>query len=143
MNEELSRALFERDLAGLSEKLLGLRDWEVISSTYPVLDVAFSAPGRQPLRVRLTCTDWNEQPPSVDLMERQGSFVSRVSQNSSGVFHQGPHPNTGRPFICMAGSREYHTHPSHTSDHWDGYRAKDAYTLGGILTQIWRAWLKG
>ena len=143
MNEELSRGLFERDIAGLSERLIKLRNWEIVSATFPILEVVFNASDRQPFRVRFTCTDWNEQPPSVALLERDGSFLSKAPSNPSGVFHQGPHPNTGRPFICMAGSKEYHTHPSHTGDYWDAYRSKDAYTLGGILTQVWRAWLRG
>ena len=40
----------------------------------------------------------------------------------------------------MAGACEYHEHPSHVNDLWANYRALDAYSLGGIVTQLWRGW---
>jgi hypothetical protein len=42
----------------------------------------------------------------------------------------------------MRGSREYHTHESHISDIWDNYRGMPEFSLGGIITQLWNAWLK-
>ncbi len=43
----------------------------------------------------------------------------------------------------MRGAREYHTHPSHVGDVWESVKASSSFTLGGILTQLWHAWLKG
>jgi hypothetical protein len=43
----------------------------------------------------------------------------------------------------MAGSREYHTHSSHLSDSWGPRRTDPRFTLFGIVTQLWHAWLKG
>jgi hypothetical protein len=40
----------------------------------------------------------------------------------------------------MAGVREYHTHSSHVSDAWENYKTKSGYDLGGVITQVWRAW---
>jgi hypothetical protein len=42
----------------------------------------------------------------------------------------------------MAGAREYHTHSSHVNDLWDNYKHRGGYDLGGILHQLWSAWLK-
>lgn len=35
----------------------------------------------------------------------------------------GSHPLLGYPFTCIRGTFEYHAHPSHLSDSWDGYRS--------------------
>jgi hypothetical protein len=64
-------------------------------------------------------------------------------RNSSNIFHPDRHPITGQFFICMRGTREYHTHPSHVGDPWESLKQLDNYKLGGILTQIWRGWEKG
>jgi hypothetical protein len=32
------------------------------------------------------------------------------------------HPVTGKPFVCLQGIAEYHSHPSHLTDSWDRYR---------------------
>ncbi|MGE0093061.1 MAG: putative metal-binding protein [Alphaproteobacteria bacterium] len=114
--------------------------WEIISSGYPVLDVIFKHASASALRLRLTCDDWPELPPSIELLAESGAHLSNVPQNASGVFNNGPHPSTGRPFICMRGAREYHTYPSHISDAWDNYRGKPGLDLGGILLQLWRVW---
>src|SRR5258706_394570 len=36
------------------------------------------------------------------------------------------HPDTGRPFLCLPGIREYHNHPQHTGDDWLLHRAVGA-----------------
>jgi hypothetical protein len=122
--------------------LLQLRKWTVFSRTFPVLDLGFEGAGRQPFRVRFDCDDWNEVPPSITLLSFDGEAFTKVPTGPPAIFHQGPHANTGRPFVCMAGSREYHTHQSHTGDLWDNYKTRAGYDLGGIATQIWNGWLK-
>ncbi|MES2304296.1 MAG: putative metal-binding protein [Gemmatimonadota bacterium] len=69
--------------------------------------------------------------------------MTTLSPDPTGVFNGGAHPATGRPFVCMRGSREYHAHPSHIAELWEGIRRSSAYDLGGILTQLWHAWQKG
>jgi hypothetical protein len=142
MNREASKALFDEQTKHLEGDLLQVRNWHVFSRTFPVLDVGFEAPGRQPFRVQMQCDDWNELPPAVPLLSIAGIVLTTVPTGPTSIFHQGPHNITGRPFVCMAGTREYHTHSSHTSDLWDNYKTKSGYDLGGILTRIWAGWLK-
>lgn len=134
-------ALFEGHTRALEGEILNSRGWRVISRAYPVLDVVFERDGRVPFRVQMHCEDWNELPPSISLLSADGAVLAQLPTGSN-VFNSSAHPVTGRPFICMAGAREYHTHSSHLNDHWDSYKMRSGYDLGGILTQIWFAWLK-
>lgn len=142
MNETASRALFEEQTGMLTERLFSLRGWHVYGSVYPLLDVGFRNVDRSELRVQMHCHHWNEQPPSVRLLSAPGQLLAAVLRDPAGIFNAGPHPQTGAPFICMRGSCEYHTHPSHVNDDWSHCRGHSGYDLGGILTQIWRAWKK-
>ncbi len=141
MHRAVSEALFQEQVMGLEGALLDERGWRVFERAFPVLDVMFDRPGRIPLRVRLLCNDWNDMPPSITLHDSQGALLTTLP-TGSGVFNSSAHPRTGRPFICMAGSLEYHTHDSHTSDHWENYRSRGGYDIGGVVTQIWNAWLR-
>jgi hypothetical protein len=138
-----SLALFNDDVATLTPELARRRGWILHTLEFPTVDCSFTASARTTLRVRLMCDDWNDQPPAISLLAADGSPLSQLMANGTGVFHQGPHPQTNRPFVCMRGAREYHTHPSHIADPWESLRDQSRYTLGGILTQLWHAWLKG
>lgn len=142
MHETACRLLFEQQTHGLSGLLLQERQWVVFEILYPTVDVGFQAPNRVGLRVRLTCDQWNDQPPSIQLLNFEGAPLNPALRDPGGVFNPNHHPATGRPFICSAGSREYHTHTSHVNDLWDNYKSRSDYDLGGILTKVWRAWLK-
>ena len=107
-----------------------------------MLEVGFRKQGVVAIRIRLRCDDWNDLPPSIEVCDPQGACVTSLPHNLSGILNMSAHPVTGKPFICMRGSREYHTHSSHSSDAWATIKHLDAFTLGGILTQIWRAWQK-
>lgn len=48
------------------------------------------------------------------------------------------HPDTGRPFLCLPGIREYHTHPQHTGDDWLLHRTSGTGRLPVICERIWR-----
>src|SRR5690242_13057081 len=108
MNRAAAQALFDEDTKNLTEELLSLRKWRVFSRTFPVLDVGFEADGRTPFRVQMNAEDWNELPPVVTLLSSEGSALTSAPTGPTNIFHQGPHPSTGRPFVCMAGTREYH-----------------------------------
>lgn len=142
MNRTASQALFEDQIKHLEGATLDSRKWRVFSRAFPLLDVAFEHDGRIPMRVQMHCDDWNELPPSIILATIDGDPLKPLPTGPTGIFHQGPHPKTGRPFICMAGAREYHTHDSHLADLWDNYKNRSGYDLGGILHQIWSAWMK-
>jgi len=140
MHRSLSEQLFEQHTSGLSDLLLQERGWRIVERAYPVLDVQFDAKDRVNLRVRMTCDNWNELPPSIELFAADGTQANPFPRDPAGVFNPNPHPITGKPFICSVGSRQYHTHSSHTNDHWENYRNHSSFDLGGILTRIWRAW---
>lgn len=142
MLEALSRAAFERDVGRIDARSARLNDWTILSADFPVLDVLFNHPTASPLRLRLTCSDWDELPPSIGLLDATGQPLTTAPPCVGSVFNSSAHPNTGRPFVCMRGAREYHIHPSHTSDRWDNYRGTSGMDLGGIIFQLWRAWKK-
>lgn len=143
MHPLLARKRFNAGLEGLTAELCELRSWTVIARNWPVLDIVFSAPARTALRTRWHCDKWSAVPPGIELLEADGRPVARSLANPSGIFHDGPHPITARPFICMPGSREYHTHDSHLDVDWDALRALPRYRLLEIVSQVWSGWLKG
>lgn len=47
------------------------------------------------------------------------------------------HPETNEPFLCVVGTRQYHSHPQHSGDSWLIHRASDGGTLVSICEQVW------
>lgn len=142
MHELLSQRLFDEQVKHLTPRLAKSRGWVLHQVSYPILDCEFQAERHTSLRLRLNCQSWNTQPPSIDLLDSVGDYLLKPAGMSS-VFNPSAHERTGRPFVCMRGSLEYHTHTSHLSDQWESLRTSDNYTLGGILTQLWHAWQNG
>jgi hypothetical protein len=142
MHEAASRALFVASLRTVTPELCALRGWTLHAVEFPLVDVAFTAPGRKTLRLRVMCDDWGSTPASFVLCAEDGSFLVTPPSAPAGQFNAGPHPATGRPFICMRGVREYHTHGSHVGDPWSNYRDLPEFTLSSVITQVWNAWLK-
>jgi len=140
MLEALCRAAFERDMKRLDRRATEKYGWTIVSATYPLFDLIFNHTIAAPLRLRLLCTDWDELPPFIELLDATGSYLKGAPPNAGGVFNASSHPSTGRPFVCMRGAREYHMHPSHLRDHWENYRGKSGMDLPGIALQLWRAW---
>jgi hypothetical protein len=133
----LARMLFEKDVEILGT-MLDNRNWTLNSAEFPILDVTFK--GTRPLRVRLECGDWDGVPPSAELLNQDGTDLADAIPG--GIFNGSAHPSTGKTFVCMRGIREYHTHPSHVQEKWDGYRGQDGMNLTGILDQLSRGWRK-
>jgi len=48
------------------------------------------------------------------------------------------HPETHRPFLCVPGIREYHSHPQHTGDSWLLYRERGDGSISTICDRLWR-----
>ena len=143
MHPAAAKALFDRDTECLSPALTRRRGWVIHSVEFPRLDCSFTAAKRTTLRLQLHCDDWNDLPPAVSLHAADGTFLSSLTPDPTGVFNSSKHPTTGRPFVCMRGAREYHTHPQHLTDSWENLKEHPNYTLDGILTQLWHAWQKG
>lgn len=140
MHPRLTRNRFNADLKGLTPELCELRGWSVLDRAWPVLDIVFRRPGGVPLRTRWQCDNWNSLPPAIELLEEDGRPLSRPIRSPAGVFHDGPHPITGQRFVCMAGSREYHTHDSHLDVDWDQLRRQQGFQLLDIVTMVWNGW---
>lgn len=143
MHPAAAKALFAEHTYTLSPALARRRGWVIHSLEFPAVDCTFTALERTALRLRLLCNDWNDLPPAISLHDANGTLLVTLPANPTGVFNPHPHPATQRPFICMRGALEYHTHPSHVSDPWESLKNNSSYTLGGILTQLWNAWQKG
>jgi hypothetical protein len=143
MHPAAAKALFEEQTKHLSPALCERRGWVIHQLAYPVINVSYMASGRTTLRLAYSCDDWNDRPPSIRLESSNGTPLTQLLPNPTGVFNAGTHPLTHLPFVCMRGAREYHTHPSHVADSWEAIRDGGAYDLGGIMTQLWHAWQKG
>lgn len=140
MLEALARANFERDIARIHPRAIAEREWTIVEARYPILDLVFNHSTAKPLRLKLICTDWDDLPPSIELLDASGAYLQAKPPGTGNQFHPGGHPKTGRPFVCMRGALEYHTHPQHVSDLWANYRGQPGMDLGGIAFQLWRVW---
>ena len=142
MLEVLSQAAFEADMRRLDPTAARRFGWTIVTAAYPVFDVIFNHATAAALRLRSNCSQWDEIPPSIELLNADGTSVTAAPPNVGGVFHPGHHPATGRFFVCMRGTREYHTHPSHVQESWSNYRGTSGNDLVGIVGQLYRAWKK-
>src|SRR5471032_1460853 len=70
VHEALSRCKFDQEIALLTPVFLRSRGWVVNEASFPVLDVTVSS--SRPLRIKLDCQDWDEQPPAALLLEASG-----------------------------------------------------------------------
>lgn len=142
MLEAFAKATFDRDVGRIDSRSARIYGWTILEAEFPTLDVLFEHASAAPLRLQLHCGDWDELPPSIALLNCDGERLLQPPPNVGNVFHPGPHPIVGHPFVCMRGAREYHTHFSHVNDYWDNYRGQPGMDLGGIVLQLWRAWKK-
>jgi hypothetical protein len=143
MHKAASKVLFDAEVAKLNQRLLDIRDWQIHSGEYPILDVTFGAShSESSQRIRFTCDEWDDLPPSIQFLSPDGEPLSSLKRDPAGIINTSPHPSTGFPFVCTIGSREYHTHSSHINDHWSNYKGESGFDLGGIVTKLWRAWKK-
>ena len=81
---------------------------------------------------RLDGTRYDAEPYSVSFQDAVGQPLAG-HEWPAGI-NAGPHPIFNRPFICIRGTAEYHTHPSHLRDRWDFYRGRIA--LADLLDHI-------
>lgn len=149
MHPQLAKARFDKDLAGIDDELCAARGWTVFAQEFPLLDLGFKAESGKTLRLRLRCEDWNDQPPSIELFDWEGRLLTGEqmpkppADGKGSIFNGSPHTTTGNPFICMRGTREYHTHSSHVGDLWAPLKVLPEFQLGQIVTQIYNGWKAG
>ena len=124
MRKDLTEKLLDSELASCLED--GQLQGEWIRIERKDTDVfAWFTKGRdgQPGMFRLDCSRFDASPPSVSMVDPSTAVELPLERWTPGVAH-GIHPSTGKPFVCLQGTAEYHTHPSHLDDSWDKYRAR-------------------
>jgi hypothetical protein len=95
--------------------------------------------------IRLTYENYDLWPPSltfIDAFTRQPAkpHVAAVVPTPEGprnVLIEN-HPATQRPFLCLPGIREYHSHPQHTGDDWLLHRGSGAGSPSVVCERVWR-----
>ena len=144
MHPAVSRRLFEEQVGRWPPDLAHERGWVIHAVEYPILDCTFTATNRTALRLCFDFSDWDDSPPAIELLDMAGTLLNNLLPNPTNVFNSSLHPTKHRPFICMAGAREFHTHPSHLNERWEQFRGKPGFEdVGSILTKLWHAWQKG
>ena len=93
-----------------------------VARSGPIVHLSFERgrDGRAGL-FRIDCRGFDARPPSVAMVSPFTEEVLPIEQWTAGVPHS-IHPLTRKPFVCIQGTAEYHTHPSHLADSWDRYR---------------------
>jgi hypothetical protein len=141
VDAEVSRLKFGREVEYIrthaSDFVAGM-NWEVARAEHPVFSVVFAHPktGRR-VEFRFTCDDWDDLPPSLSLFDPDTGDELGWDRWPQQGWSAGPtHPTTGKPFLCLPGIREYHTHTSHLNDPWSGYRNRDSYKLRFLVHRV-------
>ena len=141
MDRAVSLKKFDKavqSLQGDAKLYVAGRGWEVGTAAYPMLAVVFTHPrsGRK-VEFRFRFDNWDELPPSLDLHDPEnGQPLSWEEWPKGGWSVLNPHPCTGKPFLCLPGIREYHTHRSHLGDAWERYRPLITYGLLSIVDRV-------
>ena len=141
MDNAVSQRKFEAEIRSLQTEgadYAASKGWTLVASTYPVLAVVMRH-SRSALDVefRFSCDEWDALPPSLALHHPEdGREFTWKEWPEGGWSVLDSHPSTGRPFLCLRGIREYHTHPSHVGDFWEGYRLRGTYRLRDIVDRV-------
>lgn len=143
MHQAVAQTLFEREVGKWPPELAANNGWIFHTLKFPVIDCEFTRAGRTPLRLRFDCAQWDTEPPSVQLQDSAGTPLKALPGQPDSVFNPGPHPTNGKPFLCIAGVKEFHIHSSHLNETWAQFRNKPGFSLGDMLMKIWHAWLRG
>ncbi len=86
-----------------------------------LVDVTYVTLDGRPVRVRFDGTRFDAEPFRVAVVGEDGHILPHARWPLG--LSLGEHPVHGRPFACLRGTFEYHTHPSHLEDSWDRYRS--------------------
>ena len=141
MDIQVSRSKFEDDTKKLKdlESTFGmLRGWRIKLASYPALTIVLRHnKSKREIEFRFLCDDWDDIPPSLTLHDSLSGEELRWDDWPKGAWATGnQHPETGKPFLCLPGIREYHTHTSHRNDFWSGYIIKGSYRLRHIVDRV-------
>lgn len=133
----VSRRKFDREVSAYraNERLHVVRGWWLMYADFPKLLMAFVTPKVKPATITfgalLDFTNFDVWAPSVRIVDpfteqpypadqlpvkflRRPPGGDEASPPGSILQYHAP----ALPFVCLAGVREYHEHPSHSGDHW-------------------------
>jgi hypothetical protein len=156
VDPEVTRRKFERELQRWTEQkdAYRRRGWMMLGQGDLTVDIGFLGRlpvGGQPIPamsacVRIDFTNFDLWPPSVEFIDPlTGEYAPPPVQALVGtnddprdlIVHT--HPETGRPFFCLPGIRQYHDHPQHSGDSWLLHRQSGEGSLATICDRIWRS----
>lgn len=159
VDPEVTRLKLERELELWHENAEAYRrrGWVLLGRDEFSVDVGFLGRlpiGQQPVPamtacVRIDFTNYDLWAPSVEFIdpltgEYAPPLVQALVESDEGpvdlVVHS--HPETGRPFFCVPGIRQYHGHPQHSGDSWLLHRQTREGSLATICDRIWRAMVR-
>lgn len=167
VDPQISRRKLERELAVWAQQaeIFRQRGYLVVAREDLRVDVGFLArlplsSGPEPLAGMVACaridfTNYDVWAPSVvfidffsgapvkpSVMAFDHASSVRTAQGLPPNFLIDPHPETGLPFLCHVGVREYHEHVEHDGDQWLLHRGEGAGTLLAICELIWRSMVR-
>lgn len=126
--------LIQRQFPAVVETPAGWWDAWFDGSDYLYFKARERATKRQ-FDFRLDLRDFNVQPPELTVVSPQTlDPVNEPDAWPETIRFREPHPVLRRPWACLRGLREYHTHISHQHAPWDNYR--EPYTLHRIMENI-------
>lgn len=165
---EVSQTKFERqvgDFYALRDEY-ERRGWFLVEAAFPTVFVVIGLPQLRPAAilcgVLLDYSNYDAEPPSVVLVDpftrrpykhAELPTVMNKALPSQSLAVEGlpgqlqlrgaqplmqAHAPDEVPFLCLAGTREYHAHPGHSGDSWTLHRASGAGSLVRILDIIHR-----
>ena len=141
MDKAVSKRKFEAEIRSLKSEAaayVSVKGWRSVSETHPLLAIALRhCRSSREIEFRFTCDDWDELPPSLALYNSEDGRELQWAEWPQGEWSvHNTHPSTNKPFLCLPGIREYHTHPSHVGDKWEGYRLRGTYRLRDIIDRV-------
>ena len=141
MDKAVSLRKFETEILSLKNEgsaYVHAKGWNLTCAEFPMLAVVLKhrRTGRE-IEFRFKCDNWDELPPSLSLHDPKDGRELRWDEwpKNAWSVHK-THPSTGKPFLCLHGIREYHTHSSHLRDKWEGYRVSGTFHLRDIIDRV-------
>lgn len=152
---EVTAAKFARELEhwDANADTYRRRGWLMVARAETSVDVAFTAKVALPgqvidvvaATVRFDFCNYDLWPPSVAFIDLAEGSPWMPPMRAIADTPDGPrdllvngHPNTGQPFLCVPGTREYHSHPQHSGDDWLLHRGTGAGRLASLCDLLWR-----
>jgi len=156
VDPEVTKLKLDREIELWHEnaELYRRRGWILLARRDNEVDVAFLARltlGMQQVPLVVACvrfdfSNYDVWPPALEFIdpytgEYTAPVVPAVIETEHGPRNLliGNHPDTGRPFFCVPGVRQYHTHPQHSGDSWLLHRPGREGALVTLCDRIWQA----